>query len=480
MTLSIRSALLLLLAASIACGGGGGGDDGEENAATTEGGDTIRSASGEAVNVEAHNRWTEANALIAQGEEQGWTAERCDAALDKLEDAIDAQGGTFAEALYMSGFVSEKCHRDTARGFYERALASAERARQQNNNQTVGNGPLCKSRVALGLMDLEGGNRTQAMAAFQRSVSEDPQCTSGYTNLAILQREQGGQQEEEALRNLRRALAIESDYLPAFNQMALLYYSRGLQRGGKASLDLAEIVCRQAQIIDRDFAPIYNTWGLVKIEKGDVIEALRFFQRAIELDDSIFEAQMNFGSVTQSFRGYQDAQRAFARAVELEPNNYDAHIGLGAAYRGLNQFDQAKAEYERAQGLDGNRPEAIFNLAVLYQDYLGGSSMDETIGNLNRAKQLFEQFLSKAGDAPKWADSVEGVSHRCRYDRDRRGRETVRPVGCRPGRVQNIERTIAALREAAEMQAEAERMQAEAAQQQQQQAPATEETPSEE
>ncbi|MCB9621742.1 MAG: tetratricopeptide repeat protein [Sandaracinus sp.] len=469
-SLSLRSALVLALGGAVACGGGGGGGGGggSGNAATTEGGDTIRSASGEAVSVQAHNHWTAAVELIQQGQSQGWNSERCDAALSKLDDAIDAQGGTFAEALYMSGMVSEACNRDNARGFYERALSSAEAARQRNQNRSVGNGPLCKSRVALGLMDLAGGNQAAAMAAFQRAVREDAQCTSGYTNLAILQREQGGPQEEEALRNLRRALAIESDYLPAFNQMALLYYSRGRRRGGKASLDLAEVVCRQAQLIDRNFAPIYNTWGLVKIEKGDVIEALRYFQRAIELDGSIFEAQMNFGSVTLSFRGYQDAQRAFARAVELQPRNYDAHIGLGAALRGLNQFAEAKAEYERAREIDGNRPEAIFNLALLHQDYLGGSSMDETIGNLNRAKELYQQFLAKAGNAEQWAETVESVSRRCRYERDRRGRESVRPAGCRPGRVQNIERTVEALREAAAMQAEADRMQREAAQQQQQ------------
>ncbi len=472
MTRSIRSALVLALAGSVACGGGnngGGGGGGSESVATTEGGDAIRSASGEAVNVEAHNYWTAATELVQQGQQQGWNPARCDAALAKLDDAIDAQGGSFAEALYMSGLVSEACNRDNARGFYERAIAAAEQARTRNRNRTVGNGPLCKSRVALGLMDLSGGNQAAAMAAFQRAVREDAQCTSGYTNLAIIQRQQGGQQEEEALRNLRRALAIESDYLPAFNQMALLYYTRGRARGGKASLDLAEVVCRQAQLIDRDYAPVYNTWGLVKIEKGDVIEALRYFQRAIELDGSIFEAQMNFGSVTLSFRGYQDAQRAFARAVELQPRSYEAHIGLGAAHRGLNQFAEAKAEYERAREVDGNRPEAIYNLGLLYQDYMGGSSMDETIGNLNRAKEFYEQFLAKAGSSPQWAEAVEGVSRRCRYERDRRGRESVRPAGCRPGRVQNIERTIEALREAAAMQAEADRMQREAAQQQQQQ-----------
>ncbi|HJL33207.1 MAG TPA: hypothetical protein RMI62_29210, partial [Polyangiaceae bacterium LLY-WYZ-15_(1-7)] len=57
----MRNALLGFgLVFGVACGGGGDGEDGEENAATTAGGETIRSATGQAVNVEAHNHWTEA------------------------------------------------------------------------------------------------------------------------------------------------------------------------------------------------------------------------------------------------------------------------------------------------------------------------------------------------------------------------------------------------------------------------------------
>ncbi|HJL26598.1 MAG TPA: tetratricopeptide repeat protein [Polyangiaceae bacterium LLY-WYZ-15_(1-7)] len=465
----MRNALLGFgLVFGVACGGGGDGEDGEENAATTAGGETIRSATGQAVNVEAHNHWTEALELYSTASEAGWNEENCSRTLSKFEEAVEAQGN-FAEALYMAGHVNEECgNAEEARDYYQRALQSAEAARRQaGDNRGPGNGPLCKARVALGLMDLEAGRRQPARAAFQRAVREDPQCTSGYTNLAILQREQGGAQEQEALRNLRRALAIESDYLPAFNQMALLYYKRGLEAGGGASLDLAEVVCRQAQLIDRNYAPIYNTWGLVKIEKGDVIEALRFFERAIQLDDSMFEAQMNFGQVTISFRGYQDAKRSFERAVELQPNSYEAHLGLGAALRGLEQFDAAKAEYERARELDGNRPEAYFNLGVLYQDYLGGNSMDETIANLNRAKEYYQQFLSKA-QGEDYEEKRTLVERRCRPLSERRRRRSNRQWAgnCRPGRMQVIDLTIEALREAQQMHAEAEAMQREAEAQQ--------------
>lgn len=442
-----RFAPLLACVVLVACGGG---ELDEEDVARGEDGTAITTAGGEAVSEQALNDWNRGRTAYAEADRQGWNPDRCSSVIALFESAISEQGSRgFAEAKYMVGLTHHKCGDESAaRRFYNQALQDNEK--------------MCKARVAIGLLDLAGGNESQARAAFTRSIRDDPQCTAGYVNLAIMQREQGGNQEAEALRNLRRALAIESDYLPAFNQMALLYYNRGQQSGGAASLDLAEVVCRQAQIIDGDYAPIYNTWGLVKMEKGNVIEALRFFERAIQLNPDMFEAQMNFAQITLSFRGYEDAKNAFAKAVQLKDDNYEAHLGLGAALRGLQQFDQAKAEYERAIELDARRPEAYFNLGVLYHDYLS-ASVEDPIPPLRRAKQYYSEFMERAGNANRWEETVEGITRYCR-DKDvskepRSAAVRHRNRMCRPGRNQLIDNLIFAMEQSAQMQREMEQMQ---------------------
>ncbi|MFW2388955.1 MAG: tetratricopeptide repeat protein, partial [Polyangiales bacterium] len=261
--------------------------------ARTAGGEAITTADGSAVSRKAHSKWETALADFDANEKAGWTSSTCNASSKSFERAADAQGGGFAEAHYMAGLALSRCGDSSAYKHFESALKVDSK--------------FCKARVALGLRDLEAGRTSQAKSAFEKSISDDPQCTSGYTNLAIVQRTQG--QNDEALKNLRRALAIESDYLSAFNQMALLHYDRG-RKGNASELDLAEVVCRQAQMLDANYAPIYNTWGLIKVYKGDVIAALRFFQKAITLDPDLFEAQMNFGGITISFRGYEDGRKA--------------------------------------------------------------------------------------------------------------------------------------------------------------------------
>ncbi len=408
----------------VGCGGGEGATSKETTAPTgdvarTVGGEAITTADGSAVTTKALGKWESALGDFEANEQSGWTSSKCAASSKAFERVADAQGGGFAEAHYMAGLALSRCDDNGAYKHYEQALKVDAK--------------FCKARVAMGLRDLNGGRISEAKATFEKSIQDDPQCTSGYTNLAIVQRAQG--QNDEALKNLRRALAIESDYLAAFNQMALLHYDRG-RTGKPAELDLAEVVCRQAQMLDADYAPIYNTWGLIKVYKGDVIAALRFFQRAITLDPDLFEAQMNFGEVTISFRGYDDGREAFEKAVALQPDNYDAVIGLGTALRGLGQFAEAQTQYERAKQIDGGRPEAYFNLGVLYQDYMSGS-----VSDLKQARTYFSEFLKRAGSTPEFRASVKDVNTRCAQQS---GKKRGAPK-CRPGRMQNIDISIEAM-----------------------------------
>lgn len=328
----------------------------------------------------------------------------------------------------MAGLAQERCgETDEAVGYYEKSLRA--------------NAKYCKARVALGVVAMNRGEASQAMAMFKQSIKDDARCTEGYVNLATLDRTSARTKEqyEEVLANLRRGLAIDANYLPAFNQMGLLYLT--LAQNDPKLLDLAEVVCRQAQQINKNYAPIYNTWGLINLRQDRIIEAAAKFRQAFELDNRLYPAHMNFGQITLSFRGYDDARKAFEQATKLQPRSYEAHIGLGVAWRGLKSPDKAEAEYKKALEIDGNRPEAPFNLGVLYQDYKGGSPQD-----YEKAKDYFQEFLSRANNA-RFSRAVEDVRRRCQDESASKRRR--RPTkACRPGRLQNIEIALQGLREA--------------------------------
>lgn len=441
---SQKRAFTFLFSAVLAAGGWAGCGGGPEGpAAVGPGGNVIRTAGGSAVSEEAHNQWREAIAMFEsrEAEANGWTPPACEATINKFNLANDAQGGHFTEAIYMVGVVHGRCGDDDA------ALAQYRRALESNENY-------CGARVGVALGDMRAGRAQQARQAFERAIAADNQCTAAYVNLAIIQRSNPNE-VREALDNLRRALAIESNYLPAFNQMALLYYEQAAQN--TQMLALAEVVCRQAQLINGNYAPIYNTWGLINMRQGNIIAALAKFERAFNLDASLFAAYMNFGELTLSYRGYDDAARAFTRARELRSDDYDAVVGLGAAQRGLGNMDEAEATYRAAIAMDAQRPEAYYNLGLLYQDYKGGAPPA-----LRQATQFYTQFTQRAGSNTVFAETVEAVTRRCRrrpqtstHGRRRQRSGQSEWVGtCRPGRVQQIEENIRLQEEMQQIQAQ--------------------------
>jgi len=458
------------------CGGGGGGTTGGGGDGTS-GSDAVVTASGTTITAEAQNDWAEGITAYNAAIPDGWTPAECQSVIHLFEEANNTQGGSFTEAVYMIGLTHEQCgEASEAHNFYQRVLGM--------------NDHFCGARVAMGVEQYRAGHVDQAMQEFTRAVHDDTRCTEGYVNMAIVQRRTPAT-SADALNNLRRALAIDSGYLAAFNQMALLYYDQAVRAGGGQTtvqggvpaamptetegghhqhqtarqaagsqmLDLAEVVCRQAQLINGNYAPIYNTWGLINMQQGNIIAALAKFERAFQLDPTLFEAYMNFGEITLGFRGYDDAAGAFQQATTLRPQSYDAFIGLGAAKRGLQDPDAAEAAYRAAIAIDANRPEAYFNLGLLYQDYRDGS---ET--SLHQAQTFYQQFVQHAGSDAVFAPAVEAVMHHCTptcpTPPEQRGHSRRRRVTtCTMGRIQQIDQNICLVHELQQMQADIAAMQ---------------------
>jgi tetratricopeptide (TPR) repeat protein len=232
---------------------------------------------------------------------------------------------------------------------------------------------------------------------------------------------------ECAKKNLQRALAIDDAYMPALNQLALYYFGQAKKRvgaihgkGGRSiatnasmgkradvqQLELAALVASQAMQKNPGYAPIYNTAGLVQNELGKVNLAVQFFSKAAALDPTFFEAQMNYGEVNLSFRGFQPAEGAFRKALAMRQNDYDAHLGLALALRGLitdsnydAQVAAVQAELDACKKIEPARPDAYYNEGILTQEYKAkaGGGKDQTKAALKQAIAILTDFTAKAG-----------------------------------------------------------------------------------
>ncbi|MFK7991422.1 MAG: tetratricopeptide repeat protein [Sandaracinaceae bacterium] len=357
--------------------------------------------------------YEDASAVFARHDVAGeWDGEACRetlAGFERMQDRVRS-----AEAHYMSGLTSARCgNAEEAARFYERALRV--------------DASLCEPRVALGVALLERGETGQAAATFERAVEADLRCAPAYVNLSRI-RGQDPATRPAALAHLRRALAVRADYLPALDQLALFYFQGS--EDAPHLLDLAEMVCRQTQMIAPEHAPLYNTWALVDLARGDLSAAAAKFQRAIALDPTFFEAQMNFGQLTLSQRAYADAHTAFEAARALRPGSYDAVIGAGVAQRGLAAPEEAEQLYIAAREIDPERPEAYFNLAVLYQEHRDG-----TVAQLQQAEQYLAEFVRRAAGHPRFESTLSETTRWCAPNARR----------CAQGRAQTLHQSLVLL-----------------------------------
>jgi tetratricopeptide (TPR) repeat protein len=439
----------VLIASLAACGPKNGGK-------TKHGGDMVEGPGGavtQELSEKAKEVYQAAMDAFEQHDKAGdWSEAVCTDLEDQFRKASKEQASGLVKAIYNVGVVWQKC------GDHKKAWAAFDEAqdldKKQNKGQETYPPPIIQKgtyKFKLYLNDGKGADLTQAKSLLEQAIKVgqglDPSLVEAYVNLAHIQRlEAKGNKKmhEEALKNLQRALVIDSKSMDAFLQMAELYRDMASGEKDDSKLDLSTLVITQGQLIETEKGvsfPAFNlTLGLMKMERGDIIGALKNFKAAYEKDGDLFEAYMNYGAITIGFRGYEDAEMVFTKALELKPDNYSAHLNLGVAKRGLEKYEEAEAEYKKAMDLNPTAPDAYFNMGLLYQDYrldMAGASGYE---NFEVAIDWYKKFKGRAGSKAEYEDKVKEADQR----------------------IKNCEQAIALMKEAASMMAETEKLMKEA------------------
>jgi tetratricopeptide (TPR) repeat protein len=419
---------------AIACGGGGG--DTKVNTAKNTGPTT---ASGIAVNENAKEKFQAAlDAFLAHDKAGDWNDGAC-AEVAKMFDNAASSQGKFPEATFDAGLAYQRCKNDQqAKDHFSRALSDDPKFHY--------------AKVQLALYQFKADNNIDAaIGQLQQAVLDAQyQNVPALVNLALLEMQRDGttgsndckDDMECAKKNLQRALAIDDAYMPALNQLALYYFAQAKKRagafhgrGGRSiatnaaigrradvqQLELAALVASQAMQKNASYAPIYNTAGLVQNELGKINLAVQFFQKAAALDPTFFEAQMNYGEVNLSFRGFQPAEGAFRKALSMRPNDYDAHLGLALALRGQitdsnydAQVAAVQAELDACKKIDAARPDAYYNEGILTQEFRAkaGGGKDATKAALKQAITILTDFTQKASGKTEYDGAVKKAKDR--------------------------------------------------------------------
>ena len=289
--------------------------------------------------------------------------------------------GRESEGLFNAGAVLDSCGMDKdAEALYNQAISKNPKNGLAMNN--------------LGVLFQKRGQTPQALAQFEAAIKADPksaQAVQAYNNRGALLYERakqaGSKSFDDAIGSIRRALAIDSGSMAAYQLLASIYYQTA--EADKSKLKLAQLVCDEAKKINPDYAPIYHTLGLIKLRSKDVTGALTEFRKAAALDPSLLEAQMNIAAISLSARSYKQAEEAFQAVLKKQPTNFDATIGMGVAMRGQRKSDESESWYNKALALDPKNCGVFYNMGLLYQDYKSGSPED-----MKKGQDLYNKYLT--------------------------------------------------------------------------------------
>ena len=305
----------------------------------------------------------------------------------------------------------------------------------------------------LGTVYAQLNDLSAAETAFQNAAHHAAQMTEPIYNLARLYADTGRLNEAEMA--CRDALTIDAEYLPARQQLGVIYLAQGFPERARSTFQGAlerdpqnpalHLAMGNALFATQNYEAAQVAYqsahslpdatiglGATQLALGDTTAALTEFQMAAENNNPL--GYVNLGAIHTAQNDLETAISDFQMAINIDPTNASALFGLAALYHqvdqhtdaleicdilqqrhpnnaqasqltgtiayGASQFELALIAYRAAYNLNANDPETHKGLALTY----------EALDDPESASQHWTHWLGLVKSDPKQIDDVNSVT----------------------------------------------------------------------
>jgi predicted O-linked N-acetylglucosamine transferase (SPINDLY family) len=226
----------------------------------------------------------------------------------------------------------------------------------------------------------ESSDYSAARSVYNRILSVDPDNARALHGLGVVTF-RGWGDSRRAVRLIRQALALKSEFADAYNNLAKILQECRRMRAAIACYRKAVSLAPGNQIAWINLGAIYF------LEKKPE-DALTAFQDAIRLVPDSFEALLGIARTLIEMKRYEESLEYLSRSQELSPDDATVYYSLALAHKQLGHFTVSKANLLRALELKPDYAEA----------YRGFGDVSLSLGDADGAVEAVRKALALKPD----------------------------------------------------------------------------------
>ncbi len=150
---------------------------------------------------------------------------------------------------------------------------------------------------------------------------------------------------------------------------------------------------------DRALAHMYNNLGAERLADGETELSIKYFDRALEVDDELLPAWVNRGVAQRRLTRYDEAERSYLKALELDRKDASVITNLAGLYLAQGRREEAHPLMARAAAYLQDNPYHHYRLGA---EAIRSGNADLAIQQLKEASRrdpgeaLFDASLADA------------------------------------------------------------------------------------
>ena len=223
------------------------------------------------------------------------------------------------------------------------------------------------------------GKSYDALKAFKKVISLNPNNPDGFSNLGVTLQEQG--KLDEAIEAFNKALSLKPDY-------AEVYYNMGIALQDHGNLQEAIDAYKKTLSIKPDYAQAHNNIGNVLLEQRKFKESIEAYKKALTLNPNYAQAQLNMGNAQKGQKNFQEAIEAYNNAIIIKPDCAEAYFNIGIVLQEQEKLEKASEAYKNAISHKPDYAQAHNNIGNVLRK----------LGRLEEAIEAYKNALSLMPD----------------------------------------------------------------------------------